>query len=349
MARARCSLTDKEGEGLPGAGPATRTLYPIRGVQATMKRVMIVSLALLMVLSAVAWADGIGAFSAFKSGVGARALAMGGAFVGVANDATAAVWNPAGLAMLNDTRLCGMSTDLFGLGITHQYVGAVTTFANLGIGLGWERASIDGQIVDAEGELGNTFTWVEQAIVGSLATNVMDVAMAGANVKYYMVDNGLGDKASGFGFDLGLLVSLGDMFVIGVNAKDLAGSTISWDGGATDTVSGLYTAGLAMKLVNDKLILATDVDFDGSNLGDTHVGVEFKVINELALRGGVVLTNNFQDYYFSVGAGINVAGLYVDAAYVLEETLGNTLVLSAEFSLGGLLGGGETAEVVGTE
>jgi hypothetical protein len=67
--------------------------------------------------------------------------------------------------------------------------------------------------------------------------------------------------------------------------------------------------------------------------------VEFQVINELALRGGVVLTNNFQDYYFSVGAGINVAGLYVDAAYVLNQTLGNTLVLSAEFSLGGLMGG----------
>ena len=67
------------------------------------------------------------------------------------------------------------------------------------------------------------------------------------------------------------------------------------------------------------------------------------------LRGGVVLTNNFQDYYFAVGARINVAGLYVDAAYVLEETLGNTLVPSAEFSLGGLLGEKEPAEELGTE
>ena len=313
-----------------------------------MKRVMIVSLALIMVLSAVALADGVGAFSAFKNGVGARALAMGGAFVAVADDATATVWNPAGLAQLNDTRLAGMSTDLYGLGATHQYVGAVTTFANLGIGLGWERAALSGQSVSGDGELGGTFEWTEQAIIGSLATNVLDVAMAGANVKYYMADNGLGGTASGFGFDLGLLVSLGDMFVLGVNAKDLAGSTIAWDSGATDVVSGLYKAGLAMKLASDKLILATDVDFDGSNLGDTHVGVEFKVIDELALRGGVVLTNNFQDYYFSVGAGINVAGLYVDAAYVLEETLGNTLVLSAEFSLGGLLGGDQATDV-GTE
>ena len=310
---------------------------------------MVVSLALIMVLSAVALADGIGAFSAFKNGIGARALAMGGAFVAVANDATAMLWNPAGLAQLGDTRLSGMSTDLYGLGITHQFIGAVTTFANLGIGLGWERASIDGQIVDTGGELGGTFTWVEQAIVGSLATSVLDVAMAGANVKYYLADNGLGEAASGFGFDLGLLVSLGDMFVIGVNAMDLAGSTIEWDGDTTDVISGLYKAGLAMKLAEDRLILATDVDFDGTALGNTHVGVEFQVIDELALRGGVVLTDNFQDYYFTVGAGINVAGLYVDAAYILEETLGNTLVLSAEFSLGGLLGEDEVEPTVGTE
>ncbi len=315
-----------------------------------MKRVIVVSLALIMVLSAVAFADGIGAFSAFKNGIGARALAMGGAFVAVCNDATAMVWNPAGLAQLDDTRLAGMSTDLYGMGITHQFVGVTTSFANLGIGLGWERGSIDGQLVEVGGELGGAFTWVESVIIGSLATNVLDVAMVGANVKYYMGDSGVGDSATGFGFDLGLLVNLGDMFVIGVNAIDLAGSTIEWDGGATDIVSGLYKAGLAMKLADDKFVLAADIDFDGTALGDTHVGVEFKVIDELALRGGVVLTNNFQDYYLTVGAGINVAGLYVDAAYILEETLGNTLVLSAEFSLGGLLGEEEpVVEEVGTE
>jgi hypothetical protein len=315
-----------------------------------MKRVIVASMALLLVLSVVVMADGIGAFSAFRNGIGARALAMGGAFVAVADDATAVCWNPAGLAQLGDTRLAGMSTDLYGLGITHQYVGATTSFANLGIGLGWERAAIDGQVVDGTGGLGASFTWTEQAIVGSLATNVMDIAMAGANVKYYMADSGLGDSASGFGFDLGLLVSLGDMFVIGVNAMDLAGSTVEWGGGATDVISGVYKAGLAMNLAEDMLVLAADVDFDGSSLGDTHVGVEFNVIDELALRGGVVLTDSFQKYYFTVGAGINVAGLYVDAAYILEETLGNTLVLSAEFSLGGLLGGeDEPAEEVGTE
>jgi len=317
-----------------------------------MKRVVVASMALLLVLSAVAWADGIGAFSAFKNGIGARALAMGGAFVAVADDATAVCWNPAGLAQLTDTRLTGMSTDLFGDDITHQYIGATTSFANLGIGLGWERAAIAGNQVAAGGALGGAFTWSEQAIIGSLATNVMDIAMAGANVKYYMVNTGVGSTASGFGFDLGLLVSLGDMFVIGVNAKDLAGSNITYSSGATNTVSGIYKAGLAMKLADDKLVLAADVDFGGSSMGDAHVGVEFNVIDALALRGGVVLTDSFGDFYFTVGAGINVAGLYVDMAYMLnapDDLRSNTLVVSAEFSLGGLLGGEEEPAPVGTE
>lgn len=314
-----------------------------------MKRIATASLAILLLVSAMAWADGIGAFSAFKSGVGARALAMGGAFVAVADDATAAAWNPAGLATLQDTRLVGMSTDLFGLGITHQYVGAATTFSTLGVGLGWERTAIDSQLIDGNGGTGATFTWVEQAIVGSIATHVMDVAMAGANVKYYMADNGLGETAAGFGFDLGLIVGLGETFTIAVNARDLAGSAIEWENGTKDVINGLYTAGVAVNLADGRLILASDVEFDGSELGNTRIGAEFKVIDELAVRGGVILANGFQDVRFTLGAGVTVAGLHVDAAYVLEETLGNTVVLSAEFSLGELLGGGSEADETGLE
>ena len=300
-----------------------------------MKKTAVLAVILLMIGSAAAWADGIDAFSVFKTGVGARALAMGGAFVAVANDATAILWNPAGLAQLGDTRVTGMSTDLYGMGITHQFVGATTSMFDLGIGLSWERASIDGQQVDIEGVPGGAFTWTENAIIGSLAANVMDVAMAGVNVKYYMADSGLGDTASGFGFDLGLLVSLGDTFTIGMNAADLAGSKLTWDGGASDIISGLYKAGFAIALVDGQFILATDVDFVGTDLGDAHIGMEFQLIEEFALRFGVRLTNEFQDSVISIGGGVHVSGLSVDGAYVFNRTLGNTLVLSAEFAFGG--------------
>ena len=53
----------------------------------------LIGLALIIAISSTAFANGLSLNS-----VGARALGMGGAFVGVANDATAIYWNPAGLA-----------------------------------------------------------------------------------------------------------------------------------------------------------------------------------------------------------------------------------------------------------
>ena len=317
---------------------------PAKGVTTTMKRVIAVSLALIMVISALALAaTNEKAFDAFKAGIGARALAMGSAFVAVADDSTAVLWNPAGLAQLNDTRIGGMSTDLYGLGLTHQYIGAVTTFANLGIGLAWEHGSyLVSKVYDANGAQITARTWDQSAILGTLAPNIMDIGLAGANVKYYMESNGAGKSASGFGFDLGVLVNLGDMFSIGIVATDLGGTNIDWGTATPDSVSSLYKAGVAMKLADGMLVLAADLDYNGTKMGNAHVGVEFKIIKELALRAGAVLTDNFNGVYFTVGAGINVAGLYVDVAYLINDKIDNTLVLSAEFSLGDLLGGKAT-------
>ena len=41
-----------------------------------------------------------------KIGVGARALAMGGAYTATSNDATALYWNPAGLSSLKKMKFC---------------------------------------------------------------------------------------------------------------------------------------------------------------------------------------------------------------------------------------------------
>ena len=46
------------------------------------------------------WAGNPYTYEFLKLGGGARALGMGGAFVTIADDATAGYWNPAGLALL---------------------------------------------------------------------------------------------------------------------------------------------------------------------------------------------------------------------------------------------------------
>jgi hypothetical protein len=46
-------------------------------------------------------------------GVGGRAMAMGGAYYGISDDATAAYWNPAGLAQVQRKELTTMQATLF--------------------------------------------------------------------------------------------------------------------------------------------------------------------------------------------------------------------------------------------
>ncbi len=59
-------------------------------------KTFILSIAAIAMLSTAAYANGLSLNS-----IGSRALGMGGAFVGLANDGTAIYWNPAGLAGLN--------------------------------------------------------------------------------------------------------------------------------------------------------------------------------------------------------------------------------------------------------
>src|SRR5512134_1805344 len=73
--------------------------------------------------------------------VGIRALGMGGAFVGVADDATAVYWNPAGMA-------------------TGQMVGA-------SVEMGWLDIDIDERTVSpAQRRVGGSFYGVNVPVVG---------------------------------------------------------------------------------------------------------------------------------------------------------------------------------------
>lgn len=77
-------------------------------------------------------------------GVGARALAMGEAYVGVADDATAIYWNPAGLAQADNLEVALMhAVRPSGLG-SYNYIAAVNHIHPiLAVGLGWYRFGVD--------------------------------------------------------------------------------------------------------------------------------------------------------------------------------------------------------------
>ncbi len=79
------------------------------------------------------------------NGVGGRALGLGGAYVSIADDATATYWNPAGIAgVSNDYQLCLMhAARRSGLGAFNYISATGQLLPKLTVGLSWIRAGID--------------------------------------------------------------------------------------------------------------------------------------------------------------------------------------------------------------
>ena len=75
---------------------------------------------------------------------GARATAMGGAFIAVSDDATAIFWNPAGLGREDNIRITAMKTRLFSVkGLSEDCVAAsLGRWRGLGFGFGWTRTAL---------------------------------------------------------------------------------------------------------------------------------------------------------------------------------------------------------------
>lgn len=170
------------------------------------------ALAILAVLTVVPpaplqGADDGGGRSVFATGAGNRALALGGAFTAVADDPSAALWNPAGLGLLQRRELQLTQTRLFGLGFSEQYASLVLPNWRWGtVAATWRRFGVDGieqrddrgfllddDLRDAQTEL---LLGYGRSLLGG------DLALGGAfKVRHHQL---AGHADSGLGLDLGL-------------------------------------------------------------------------------------------------------------------------------------------------
>ena len=86
---------------------------------------LICALALIACVSPAHAADDGGTRSVFASGAGNRALALGGAFVGLADDASAMIWNPAGLGIRQRFEILATHAEYADLGSQQDFVAVV--------------------------------------------------------------------------------------------------------------------------------------------------------------------------------------------------------------------------------
>jgi len=85
---------------------------------------------------------GTGAAAFLEIGVGARAMAMGGAYTSIANDATALYWNPAGIAWISGVQ-CELAHNKWLVGTYHDFAGIVVPVPGLRSTFGLSYNALD--------------------------------------------------------------------------------------------------------------------------------------------------------------------------------------------------------------
>ena len=212
--------------------------------------------------------EGSHAAEFLSHGVGARALGMGSSFVSIADDATAAYWNPAGLVQIQRRAFAAMYSDSFGaaqggfLGkglVEYNFFSYVQQIEGIGnVGISWIRLGVDdiphttfvdvngngrlGDFLDKDGdgikdpgelyidrpEVAGYFSNVDNALLISYARRVHPNFSIGGNLKL-LRQLLFENSGNGFGLDIGLMVKPLDGLHIGAMLADATGTQIRWN------------------------------------------------------------------------------------------------------------------------
>ncbi len=229
----------------------------------------------LIVLTLGLVAGTAGAARAQAPPVGVRAAGMGGAFTAVADDGTAAYWNPAGLA---SGAFVGVTVDANALDSqSAQFAGLVTP----PFGINYFRETLTSTVSGASGR---------NAAVENLA-----VHHAGATVVQSIGDTGLavgvtaglvhGNGANAFDADAGVMLA-GALGKIGLAAHNLTAPTLG-----EVRLERRWRAGVSVNL-SQEVTAAADVELTttASPAGDWReaaAGVEAHVHPRAWVRGGL--------------------------------------------------------------
>ncbi|UCD63215.1 MAG: PorV/PorQ family protein [Candidatus Zixiibacteriota bacterium] len=275
---------------------------------------------------------GTSAFSFLKINVGARAVALGGAFTGLADDESALYYNPAGIASIDEKR--------FILGYHNYFVDMQSGFAGyihaLGSGraLGFYASYLNyGEFIETD-EFGNA--------TGEFSGGDFLLAVSGAMKKGYYLNFGVTAKfiyekiqdfsATGIAVDLAAkYTSNRQRYSGGLMIQNL-GFQLSSLGEEKDKLPLTFRGGFASNPRGLPFRLSADIILPVDNDPIIALGSEYFALKPLHVRlGWNTFGSNFRaaesddDWAgFSVGIGIDVRKLQLSYAFSPSADLGES-------------------------
>jgi len=284
---------------------------------------------------------GTSAAQFLKIGVGARAIAMGEAFVASSNDVLALYWNPAGLTFIDRASFSTTHTEWFA-GITHDFVGVAVPIGQGALGASITLLNSDEieitTILEPDGT-GIYYDASDLAISLSYARSLLDRFSVGITGKYIQqklynesastmaIDIGTILHTEFYGLRIGMCLSNfgGEMKLDGPDlivpynrggniaiTPDIEAkmSTEKWP------LPTNFRVGIAVDLIgktgksvvsshSSRLTLAVDGSHPTDNEERGNIGLEYSWRNSVALRMGYKY--NYAEEDISLGGGFQYA------------------------------------------
>lgn len=262
-----------------------------------------------------------------KIPLGARAIAMGQAFVAVADDANSIYWNPAGLRQLGGIHIT-LQHDVYIETVRYDFIAAAAKLnKDIGVGLSVFLLGTDTEPATppATGLIGETFMNINLAAAIRLSYS-FDV---GLTAKYISKDLLAGGSASTFAFDLGVLYKTPiPKLTAGMNIQNV-GLDMKFDQ-AGDPLPLNAKIGLAYKMFDDDFVVALDTNIPNDNAIAISLGGEYWYKDTLVGRFGYRFQGDIDqnDYgiggkaglYLGAGAKIKAFNTYVGLDYAWTDT-----------------------------
>lgn len=237
-------------------------------------------LAVLLLLSAAtSWAADSASF--LDIGVGARPLAMGGAYAAIADDPNSIYWNPAGLSRVKKTEISVSHAEL-AQNMRHDFVAFArpTSLGTFGLGATYlSLGDLDGR--DGLGHPTGSFSASDGAFALGFGRPVGGID-AGLSVKYLRSHIGSAEAQS-FALDAGLSKQF-EAAAFGLAVRN-AGPGLKFDNERNDLPLRLVLGG-AYKITGGHAVTAEVTNGPRGSGTDVGFGGEFQAAAGIFLRGG---------------------------------------------------------------
>jgi opacity protein-like surface antigen len=268
-------------------------------------------------LAAINSKAGTAAYSFLKIGVGARAVALGNAYVAMANDESAIYYNPAGLRQIQGKALSS-SYHNYVADIQGGYLSAVIPWGEkrkLGFAINYlSYGSIP--LTDIGGNVNGDFGGGDLAVSIAYAQPIsaqLDFGLATKFI-YESIDT---FSSTGLALDLGLLYHLKDGHTrIGLTASNLGFQLSGLAEEHKDPLPIMIKAGVAHRMHNAPFVVVADGGKYTDNSFFVGGGVEYVGLEMMKLRAGY---NTIGTDYKTGGDKENLAGLSFGIGFLLDK------------------------------